>query len=155
MKLFLAIDGSACSQAAIDSVLRQFPPRQTEVRLFHAANWEQRLPIAYAFGEGAGAARAVLSWRDATLTDARQDLQAAAARLRTAGFQATVELSEEGEPASAILEAAAKWGADLIVVGSHGRSGVDRLLLGSVSDRVVRHAPCSVQIVRPGTSPVV
>jgi nucleotide-binding universal stress UspA family protein len=47
-----------------------------------------------------------------------------------------------------ILDTAAKWHADLIVIGSHGRKGLDRFLLGSVSEAVARHAPCSVQIVR-------
>lgn len=55
----------------------------------------------------------------------------------------------EGEPGPAIVEAAGAEGADLIVVGTHGRSRVGRLVLGSVSDHVVRNAPCPVLIVRP------
>ncbi len=54
----------------------------------------------------------------------------------------------EGEPGPAIIEAAASESADLIVVGTRGRSRVERLVLGSVSDHVVRHAPCPVLIVR-------
>lgn len=152
MKLLLAIDGSANSQAAVEAVLRQFSPAQAEVRVFHAADWEQRLPWAFPFGEGPDTARAVLDWRDTTLDQVRRDLQHAAERLGAAGFIASVEMSEECEPAAAILDAALKWGADLIVVGSHGRSRLDRFLLGSVSDRVVRHARCSVQVVRRGGS---
>jgi len=53
-----------------------------------------------------------------------------------------------GDPRIAILDAAASWQSDLIVLGSHGRSGLDRLLLGSVSEAVAAHATCSVQIVR-------
>jgi len=41
-----------------------------------------------------------------------------------------------------------EWGADLIVVGSHGRTGVKRWLLGSVAGAIVSHAPCSVEVVR-------
>ena len=54
----------------------------------------------------------------------------------------------EGEPGPAIVEAATAEAADLVVVGTHGRSRVGRLVLGSVSDHVVRHAPCPILIVR-------
>ena len=47
-----------------------------------------------------------------------------------------------------IIDSAAEWRADLIVVGSHGRSGIPRFLLGSVAEFVARHAKCSVEIVR-------
>jgi nucleotide-binding universal stress UspA family protein len=53
-----------------------------------------------------------------------------------------------GEPCGVILDTAKKWGADLIVLGSHGRRGLDRFLLGSVSEAVAIHAACSVQVVR-------
>ncbi|MBX7060007.1 MAG: universal stress protein [Leptospirales bacterium] len=55
---------------------------------------------------------------------------------------------EEGYPADRICEVAAKGGYDLIVIGSRGLSALGRFLLGSVSDRVVHHAPCSVTVVR-------
>jgi len=51
-------------------------------------------------------------------------------------------------PAHAILSAAEEWKADLIVMGSHGRRGFDRIVLGSVSETVALHAKCSVQLVR-------
>ena len=53
-----------------------------------------------------------------------------------------------GSAASAIVDEAADWGADLIVVGSHGHGFWGRTLLGSASDEVVHHAPCSVMVVR-------
>jgi nucleotide-binding universal stress UspA family protein len=53
-----------------------------------------------------------------------------------------------GSPESRIVESAEQFGADLIIVGSHGYSRWERLLLGSVSDSVVHHAPCSVLVVR-------
>jgi nucleotide-binding universal stress UspA family protein len=56
----------------------------------------------------------------------------------------------EGDPGESIIEAAAAEAADLIVVGSHGRGTVGRFLIGSVSDHVVRHAPCPVLVVRSG-----
>lgn len=54
----------------------------------------------------------------------------------------------EGEPGEAIVEAAVAEEADIIVVGSRGRTGVGRMILGSVSDHVVRHANCPVVVVR-------
>ncbi len=53
-----------------------------------------------------------------------------------------------GKPAAEIVKAAKDWPADLIVVGSHGRGGVERLLLGSVAEAVMRHATCPVLVVR-------
>lgn len=55
-----------------------------------------------------------------------------------------------GKPGTEIVKAAADWPADVIVLGSHGRGGVGRLLIGSVAEAVMRHAPCPVLIVRSG-----
>ena len=56
-----------------------------------------------------------------------------------------------GRPAQVIVEAAERWGADVIVAGSHGHGFWGRLAIGSVSDAVLHHAPCSVLVVRSGT----
>ena len=53
-----------------------------------------------------------------------------------------------GVPGTEIVKAAREWPADLIVIGSHGRSGMQRALLGSVAEAVMRHAPCPVLVVR-------
>ncbi len=54
----------------------------------------------------------------------------------------------EGEPVAEILRAARAWNCDLIVMGTHGRTGLPRLLLGSVAERVLRQAPCPVLTVK-------
>jgi nucleotide-binding universal stress UspA family protein len=59
-----------------------------------------------------------------------------------------LEFIQVGKPATEIVKAAQEWPADLIVIGSHGRGGVQRLLLGSVADGVMRHAKCPVLVVR-------
>ena len=59
----------------------------------------------------------------------------------------------DGVPAQRIVAAARDWGADLVVVGDHNRHILSRFVLGSVSDAVVRHAPCSVLIVREADQP--
>jgi K+-sensing histidine kinase KdpD len=71
----------------------------------------------------------------------------AAERLRDSGLNATPIL-KEGDPKSRIIDLATEWHADLIVLGSHGRKSLNRFLMGSVSEAVARHAPCSVEIVR-------
>ena len=58
------------------------------------------------------------------------------------------EPSAEDGAKNAILAEAAEWGADLIVLGSHGRRGFDRFQLGSVSEAIAMHAQCSVEIIR-------
>jgi nucleotide-binding universal stress UspA family protein len=77
-----------------------------------------------------------------------QDMAArASATLREAGC--TVEAAMvSGDPRSVLVEEARRWNADLVVVGSHGRSGLKRMVLGSVAAHVASHAPCSVLIVK-------
>jgi len=67
--------------------------------------------------------------------------------LADAGLQATGRM-EIGDPRSVLVEAARREKADLLVIGSHGRSGVARLLLGSVAAHIVGHAPCNVLVVK-------
>lgn len=73
--------------------------------------------------------------------------QALVARAHEVGVP-TSFLVWEGDPGEAIVDAASAEHADLIVLGSHGRHGVNRSLFGSVSDHVVRNAPCPVVVVR-------
>jgi nucleotide-binding universal stress UspA family protein len=80
-------------------------------------------------------------------TNALHSINGAEEVLASAGLKATsVVLS--GSPKEIILEEAKKWKADLIVVGSHGRRGLKRFLLGSVSEAVAMNAHCSVVVVR-------
>jgi nucleotide-binding universal stress UspA family protein len=79
--------------------------------------------------------------------DAQQIADTAAERLRPSGLSVDKAV-RQGDPRTVIVDEAAEWGADLIVVGSHGHTGLTRLLLGSVAQSVVAHAPCSVEVVR-------
>jgi nucleotide-binding universal stress UspA family protein len=91
----------------------------------------------------------------ATLDDVKRQETAAAEALtlRVANTLKSADLTtetvvREGDPRSVIVDEAEDWKADLIVVGSHGRTGLKRWLLGSVTQAVVAHAPCSVEVVR-------
>jgi nucleotide-binding universal stress UspA family protein len=78
---------------------------------------------------------------------AKELLARAAKSLTDAGFK-TETLLREGDVRETILDTAQEWKADLIVMGSHSHRGARRFLLGSVAESVVRHAPCSVEVVR-------
>ncbi len=67
---------------------------------------------------------------------------------RAAGVPIGEAFCDLGDPATAIVERAASGGYDLLVIGTHGRSGLSHLLLGSVAEKVVRRAPCPVLTVR-------
>ena len=71
----------------------------------------------------------------------------AAFRFRELGFSAE-GFAATGDPQTEILDHAREWGADLIVVGWHDRSRLERFLVGSVSEHVVRNAPCSVLVLK-------
>jgi nucleotide-binding universal stress UspA family protein len=78
--------------------------------------------------------------------------EAATDRLRAAGLRASAEVIE-GDPGAAIIDLAERHQADLILLGTHGRTGVARLVLGSVARNVMLHAPVSVLVVRPASGP--
>jgi nucleotide-binding universal stress UspA family protein len=87
-------------------------------------------------------------WR---IDQERGRLETAAAELVVRGRRGHVPTSFliwEGDPAESIIDAAESEGADVIVVGSHGRGALGRALIGSVSDQIVRRAPCPVLVVR-------
>ena len=151
MKILLAVDGSECSEAAVRAVLTQLRPEGTEVRVLDAVEWLKDMPASFAFGRAPGLAEEVVKFRDESVQRAAQLVARIADALGAAGFRTSVS-TPDADARHAIIAAAAEWPADLIVMGSHGRRGIDRLLMGSVAEAVVRHAPCSVQIARAPSS---
>ncbi len=142
MKILLAIDDSECSEKALQTVLAQFDPKSSEVLVVHALD----LFVRYA-----GLAPVDPSALEKILEEERKAaerlLRRAEQALEAAGFKATSQ-TQKGDARRVILDEATRWNPDLIVVGSHGRGALERLLIGSVSEAVLRHAGCSVQIVR-------
>jgi nucleotide-binding universal stress UspA family protein len=90
------------------------------------------------------------------MTRYRQDCQdyldAMAAPLRSEGFVVDTRLAGGDQPAEMILEVADVAHADMIAMSTHGRSGLQRLMIGSVADKIVHHANVPVLLVRPPTS---
>lgn len=147
MRILLAIDGSQCSQAAAQSLKNQFRPENAEVHVLHAIDWPHLFPETFSFATGPEFAAEFQAFLARERKRARELTDAVAMTLREAGFQ-TSTILVEADPKKAILDYAAKWNPDLIVLGSRGRKGIDRIVLGSVSEAVARHAHCSVQIMR-------
>ena len=140
MKILLATDDSKFSEAAAKSLAGQFRPQDTEVRVLQVVE-----PIA--ISEPPQMSSGYYPELESQLSQAREAVDRVAKMLSSAGFRVTTSVAT-GDARSVILEDAAKWHADLIVLGSHGRNGLGRFFLGSVSEAVARHAHCSVQIVR-------
>jgi len=144
MKILLAVDDSKFSEAATRAVAALIRPQEAQVLLLHIV--EPRfysVPPQMSPGYSPETAEIRKEQRKAAEEAVGRNAQA----LRNAGFQVETRVGE-GEPRSGILDIAAEWHADIIVLGSHGRAGLQRLLLGSVAETVARHARCSVMIVR-------
>lgn len=84
-------------------------------------------------------------------TQAQQLLHDAQAQADALGVRAQIKLTGSAHPDQAIIDAATQTGADLIAMASHGRRGVQSLLLGSVTQRVLTHCSVPVLVFRPGT----
>lgn len=147
MKILLAIDGSKCSEAAAESLIKNYRPEGVEVLVFHAVETTRLMPTTYGFGTGPVFAQDFLQIAEQWKTEGQKLVAGIAKRLQAAGFTASTAV-EEGDARELVLDRAREWKPDLILVGSHGKKGIDRFLLGSVSEAVARHATCSVQIVR-------
>jgi nucleotide-binding universal stress UspA family protein len=146
MRILLATDGSDCSAAAVNTVAGHPWPEGSELKIISAtdipnvpATEAWALPDSYyAALDGTAKARA------------EKAVKEAAERIKSGeafGLEIVTEV-KDGHAKDVILNEAEKWGADLIVLGSHGYSGFERFMLGSVSHAVATHAHCSVEIVR-------
>lgn len=128
-------------------MIDRVPAGDTQVKVLHAVEWMREMPLCFQYAHGPAAGRDIVECRTQSFDRARAMVERVAARLESRGFHPTVA-TPDADPPRAIIDAAREWPADLIVLGSHGRRGFERLLLGSVAESVVRHAPCSVDIVR-------
>ena len=144
MKILLAFDDSKFSRAALQMLLTQFNPRKAVARVLHVV---EPLDTPYYPELSTPYPANLQDIHRERMKAGRELVDAAVKKLRAAGFQSDGAV-KSGHVRTVAVDIAKKWHANLIVMGSHGRKGLKKLLLGSVSDYVARHAHCSVQIVR-------
>lgn len=145
MRILLAIDGSEYSDAAVAQVAAMPWPEATEIDVLSVYE-PPALPATESW---------VLPQNYYDEMEKASQMQASEAVGKAVALlgegQTQVRVNSEvtrGYPSDVILDRAQRWESDLIVVGSHGYSGLKRFLLGSVSQNVSSHAKCSVEIVR-------
>jgi nucleotide-binding universal stress UspA family protein len=144
MKILLAVDDSAYSKEALRSMVAQFKDQDAEVRVLSVVEPVSVYISADAFPHFTPQVQEIEEDRK---QQANELVAALTQQLQQERFKAS-GVVDVGDAKTKILENASNWGADLIVLGSHGWKGINRFLLGSVSEAVARHAPCSVEIVR-------
>ena len=146
MRILLAVDGSVCSDAAAQELAKRPWPPQTEVKVITAVE----MPVPVGMEPWAISPDYFEDLERASRQAGQAVLDRTLPKLKTI-TERTLKISSEiiqGSPAQVIVDEAESWGADLIIMGSRGLGIWNRLLLGSVSNAVVHHAKCSVEIVR-------
>jgi nucleotide-binding universal stress UspA family protein len=150
MKVLLAINGFRRS-AALDEVASRRWPAGTEVKIVTVIHAGASQWVNPAFVMAAADVEATQERR----RRARELLEAATARIRQDRTDLSVATKTlEGMPRDVIIQEAATWGADLIVLGSHWDGPTGYSVLGSVATGVAAGAPCAVEIIRAGRRPV-
>jgi len=143
-RILVPIDGSPPSDQGLDEAIAFARLTGGTIRLVHVLD---ELVFVTGFETGATYANTVLP-----ALRRRSDSILAAGRKRVAAASVPVETTTSEcfarRPSDVIVEQAAEWGADLIVIGTHGRRGVNRVMLGSDAEQIVRMAPVPVLLVR-------
>jgi nucleotide-binding universal stress UspA family protein len=144
-KILLATDGSSFSECAARSIAERPWREGSEVKIISVVD-----PVIPATDPWYASGEVVDQIREQRQTECEQAVKSAKELLSGARLTTSASVLE-GIVKHRILDEAQKWGADIIVVGSHGRRGLTRLLLGSVSEAVAMNAPCSVEVIRKCT----
>ena len=146
MKILLAVDGSTYSDAAIEEIKKRPWPSGSELKVVTAAE----RPVLVGMDPWTPSPDYFEQMEMAVRESAKRVIENAMLKLGEIEDK-TLKISSEiieGSPREVIVDEAEHWHADLIVMGSRGLGAWNRLLLGSVSNAVIHHAKCSVEIVR-------
>jgi nucleotide-binding universal stress UspA family protein len=146
-RILIAVDGSDTSYLALDHAVQLAQHQQARLRIVHVVElFKNSLTML----DGA-AFDATPLWQ-ALREEGRQTLSVAEAKARSSEVESEIAMLEGDEASShvatTIVKDAQGWAADLIVLGTHGRRGFNRILLGSVAETLVRMAPAPVLLVR-------
>jgi universal stress protein A len=143
-KILVPVDFSEPSQAALSYAAEFAKPFGASIDLLHVWEIPSFMPARALAIEGS----ADLALVDLVKQNAERELDQFVAAARARGIAVHEARSEPGSPAHAIVERAREDGYDLIILGTHGRTGLSHVLIGSVAERVVRHARCPVLSIR-------
>jgi len=143
-RILVPVDGSKTSRLGLDEALKLVKGRAAALQLVHVVDIYH---LAMMPADGGGYAGDLIAIQEKA---GRRLLRSAEARARSRGVKAQAVLLESttGPAADAIVRQARKWRADLIVLGTHGRRGMRRVLMGSDAEQVIREAPVPVLLVR-------
>jgi nucleotide-binding universal stress UspA family protein len=139
--IVIGVDDSPYAKAAVERVRRLPWPPGTRALVVSAC------PPVFVGDPAAAAPEAIRQLNEGLARYHKGIAEKAAEALRGAGLKAEALVAPR-DPREALVETARAESADLIVVGSHGRTGIAKLLLGSVASYVVSHAPCNVLVVK-------
>ena len=147
-RILVPIDGSPASTSGLDEAARIARADGARLQFLHVVDGSIALQAA---SSGAGVDQLL----DALNRSGKQILSTALARANRAKVRAGASLRESmsGRVAKVIVDQARRWRADVIVMGTHGRRGVSRLLLGSDAELVARQSPVPVLLVRDRSKP--
>jgi len=137
-QILIAVDDSEFAGQAADLAIELAKPLKAKIGFIHVFN-----PSV-----GPGTMWSVPADSLAEMSEREAKDLLARFRERAPARSKVPEFLESGNPASKIVDVAKSWPADLIVIGSHGRGKIGGLLMGSVSQEVLGHAPCPVLVVR-------
>jgi nucleotide-binding universal stress UspA family protein len=144
MKVLVAVSDDRFGEALCSFINNYTWPAHTEFKILHVVE-----PTGVERLSDVSFAPFLESWEENSIKEANSLVRRVALRIRDKFKTPFVEEEVvKGKPRERILDLAKDWGADLIIVGSHGRSGVDLIMLGSVSNAVVSHSPCSVIVIK-------
>ena len=143
-KVLVAIDSTGLPPLVIDSLSAQMRPDETDVLLLEVV---EPLVASVPPEMSPGYAPEMAVRRNEAKKQAQEGLDQAIVRLRKGGFEVSSRVVES-EIKEGILTVASEWGANLIVVTSHARKGVAKLLHRSVAEGIVHRAPCSVLVLK-------
>ena len=152
-KILLTHDSSELADTAITHAAEIARATGASVLVLHAVDSVADAMVQMTAGSTWGATEATVQVAEQAVAaqrdEAEQTLERVATALRAAGVVNVSTLVVEGDAGTAIVDTAQREACDVIVMATHGRSGIVRTLLGSVADHVVRHAGCAVLLCRP------
>jgi nucleotide-binding universal stress UspA family protein len=134
-KILVAVDGSIFSDAAVDQAISLGGICNSQIILISVVDlYPEQMEVAPALVEKMSA-------------EARQHIGKAKQKIDKANIPCETIVHMGGKPHEYIVQEAKERGIDLIVMGTHGRTGIKRILMGSVAQNVIGHAPCPVLVV--------